>query len=150
MKTFELGRYVVSFDPVATAKAYAALDVAGPEECGCWFCRNWIAVREEGVPLEVSALLQRFGVPVKGEIEVWETPGDSPGRHLYGGWYMIVGTVENRTTGECAPLRLGPWEVEFTSGCTYPVPAFGAHPVFEMHFLTESGRLIGGDPSDPL
>lgn len=136
MHTVDIGGYVLEFDPVATAAAHASLVAPGPEECGCWYCRNWIAGGRDLVPKQVRALLQRFGVPLNGETEVWEVPGDRQD-HWYGGWYTIVGELRVMPHESAREFDVDGWVLRFSPGASYAVAAFGDHPVFELHFLVK-------------
>jgi len=35
-----VGGYVIEHDRAATVAAYSRIVIPGPEECGCWYCRN--------------------------------------------------------------------------------------------------------------
>ncbi len=141
MGTLELAGYRPSYDVAATAAAYAAIQLPGPEECGCWYCRNWVASRDRLATPEVRELLDRLGVPADGEIEVWEVPADASGRHLYGGWYMTVGVVEG-APGAPSPAEFSvvAWRVSFTSG-----PAMR---ISLARSVDTARRFVGSTPVD--
>jgi hypothetical protein len=136
MHSLDINGYVVAFDPVATSAVHASLVAPGPEECGCSYCRNWIAGGRGLMPKSVRALLQRFGLPINGETEVWEVPGDKQD-HWYGGWYTIVGEIKAIPHDAAREFDLDGWRLRFSRGATYAVAAFGNHPVFELHFLVK-------------
>jgi hypothetical protein len=128
-------------DREATAEAYSRIAIPGPEECACLYCRNWIAGRAQVVPPGVRRLLEKCGVPLNGETEVWHVPGVSK-PHGYGGWYTVVGELLKAPP---ADLDLGGWTVNFTGGPSYPVEAFAGQTVFEVSFFTETETFVPGD-----
>jgi hypothetical protein len=135
----EIGGYVLEYDREATAAARIA--VPGPEACGCWYCRNWVAGRERLVPASVVDLLTRLGAPLAGEIEVWEVP-DEQHPHLYGGWYMLVGRVVSRPAEGVREFAMDGWQLSWSSGSSYEVPQFAGQEVCELHFLSAVGDFI--------
>jgi hypothetical protein len=137
MHTVDIHGYLVAFDAVATSAAHQRLVAPGPEQCGCWYCRNWIAGGRNLVPKPVRALLQRFGVPLNGETEVWEVPSNAHA-HWYGGWYTIVGELKAMPDESTREFELDGWCLRFSPGASYAVAAFGKHPVFELHFLVKA------------
>jgi hypothetical protein len=145
MQIADIGGYRVSFDAVATAAAYAKVAAPGPETCGCWHCRNWIAGRDEIVRADIRTLLTRFGVPTSGEIEVWAVPGvHEP--HGYGGWYTVVGQILSSPPESARDFDLSGWRLRFSPDRSYVVPAFTEFTVFEIHFFTEIRRFLEADP----
>jgi hypothetical protein len=89
----------------------------------------------------VQQLLSRLGVPLTGEIEVWEVTGDEQA-HLYGGWYLVVGQIVSKPPDEGREFTLDAWRLSWSSGSSYEVPAFVGVDVCELHFLTEAGDFI--------
>src|SRR5262245_42638734 len=146
----EIGGYVVEYDREATAAAYFHIAVPGPEACGCWYCRNWVAGRERLVPTAVRDLLTRLGIPLAGEIEVWEVP-DEQHQHLYGGWYMVVGRVATKPPETSREFASADWQMSWSSGPSYEMPEFAGQDVCEMHFLSPAGNFIAPDvaPTEP-
>jgi hypothetical protein len=144
VETARFNGYQLVFDPLATAAAYARIETPGPEECACWFCRNWVAARDEVVRPEIRAWLQRFGIPSNGEIEVWEVPGISK-RHAYGGWYMVVGHIDSKPEPPEREFDLQGWRLSFSAGPSYAVQAFADLAVFEIHFFTDVGLFLDED-----
>ena len=137
----EIGRYVVEYDRETIAAAYSRIGVPGPEACGCWYCRNWVAGREQLVPAAVRDLLALLGVPLAGEIEVWEVP-DEQHKHLYGGWYMVVGRLIAKPPEAARTFDLAHWQISWSSGPSYDVPQFAGQDVCELHFLCPVGNFI--------
>jgi hypothetical protein len=150
-RNFEIGGFVVEHDREATVAAYSRITVPGPEVCGCWNCRNWAAGRDQLVPAAVRDLLALLGVPLAGEIEVWEV-SDEQFTHLYGGWYMVVGRIAARPPEGGREFTLGGWQMSWSSGTTYDVPQFAGHNVCELHFLCPVGNFIAPEApgAEPL
>lgn len=140
VRRVQLGEYLVEVDAEATVAAYAGIPTPGPEDCGCWYCQNWVAGREQLVPPAVRELLASLGIPLAGEVEVWEVPGDA-GPHIYGGWYMLVGRIVQGPVSSASVSRAG-WDLTFSHGASYPVPAFAGQQVCELHFLCNVGNFI--------
>jgi hypothetical protein len=137
----QIGGYEIEFDRDATVAAYSHITVPSPENCGCAYCRNWVAGREHAVPPEATELLSKLGIPVNGEIETYEYPGTSK-PHGYGGWYMFVGCILSKPSDEAkgfGPLTFG---MGFTSGKSFRVPAFDNHNTCELEFYTELDEYL--------
>jgi hypothetical protein len=132
-----VGDYIVEYDRDATIAAYSRIAVPGPEECGCCYCRNWVAGRDRIVPAAVRDLLDAVGVPLNGEIEVWEVPGETQA-HGYGGWYILVGAIVSAPLDSEQYFSLGDWRLSFKANRSYDVAAFGGSVVCELHFFTEA------------
>ncbi len=135
----QIGGYELEFDREATAACYARVRVPGPEACGCADCRNWIAAREHVLPSQLRELLSRLGIPIDGEIEVFETPGQTQA-HLYGGWYILVGKV--LAAGRGHMFKMDGFELCFESGQSYAVAEFQGQGVCELHFHAEVGEYL--------
>jgi hypothetical protein len=135
----QIGGYEIEYDRDATAACYARIRVPAPEDCGCAYCRNWVAAREHVLSLEFRDLLSQLAIPTNGEIEVWETPGQAL-PHLYGGWYFFVGRI---LSGEPdRTFHVGQFTVWFTSGKSFAVPEFEGQEVCELQFVTEVGEYL--------
>lgn len=93
MQSFQIGRWEIRCDPDATRKAYASVFRSGPEECGCAPCRNFMAARAQVYPAEVLALFEKLGVSPDREVEIYHMARLTPGRHFYGGWFHLVGSI---------------------------------------------------------
>jgi hypothetical protein len=81
-------------DPEATRTAYAQIESGAPERCGCDYCRNFIALREQSYPREVLDLLAQLGIDYRREAEVYHLARLPGGLHQYGGWFHFIGTFE--------------------------------------------------------
>jgi hypothetical protein len=100
-----------------------------------------VAGRNRLLPGLVRELLDRLGVPLNGEIEVAEVPGEQL-PHLYLGWYMIRGQVEARPADPKGEFDWGGWRLWFRSGSSYKVNEFENREVFELQFYTEAGDFF--------
>jgi hypothetical protein len=136
---FQIGGYELEFDREATAASYARVHIPGPEACGCAQCRNWIAARDHLLPSEFRDLLSRLGIPTNGEIEVWETPGQSQ-PHFYGGWYFVVGRILSGEPGHV--FAIAGFAMSFRSDGSFAVCAFEGQEVCELHFHAEVGEFL--------
>ncbi len=141
MKSLSLGGYVVEVDTDATAAAHASESAGGPEECACWYCRNWIAGRVSMLPSAVGSILDALAIPRDRETEVWEVPGDTT-PHIYGGWYTFVGRLVARPPAEAMEFVAGRWKLSFSAGSAYALPTFAGHEVVELHFLCDVANWI--------
>lgn len=56
-------------------------------------------------PLAFVDLLNTLGVDQSKDAEIYHTARLAPGKHLYGGWYHFVGSLE--VTGDFAPVEMG-------------------------------------------
>jgi hypothetical protein len=65
----------------------------GPEECGCQPCLNFASARAQIYPAQVLALFEKLGISAHREVEVYHMARLSSGRHLYGGWFHVVGSI---------------------------------------------------------
>jgi hypothetical protein len=73
--------------------AYAAIAVGGPEGCGCTHCLNFAAQRSEIYPPAGFELLDRLGIPLNREAEIYHMARLESGMHFYGGWFHFVGSI---------------------------------------------------------
>ena len=108
------GKWHIACDPEATRQAHHQISVGGPEACGCLFCQNFAIARSQVYPPAVLSLFKQLGVDSKHEAEVYHLGRLDPGKHLYGGWFHLVGTIasENDT--------IGPYDME--QGDKVPIP----------------------------
>lgn len=87
------GRWELEVDPEATRKAYANVPKGAPEKCPCEPCKNFIAARERVYPAEVLVLFDKLGILFSREAEVYHMARLQSGKHLYGGWFHLVGSI---------------------------------------------------------
>jgi hypothetical protein len=137
MQILELPGWRIEYDRVATAAAYACAPVNGPEACGCGPCRNWAATRARLLPEAFRALLDRLGIPLDREAEVYHNARLESGLHSYGGWYHFVGRVLFGER-ECSPhVAVGPLAVYFHSQPAMLPEAFARQPVVQLEIDAE-------------
>jgi len=105
--------WTVEFDRPATQSLYAKNPIGAAEQCGCLECRNFIAVRNQGLvyPVEIVQLFDTLGIDIARECDLYTTGRTSPGRREYGGWFDAVGTIiadVNESTEITADFQLIP------------------------------------------
>jgi hypothetical protein len=93
LESVHFGRWRISCDAESTRKAYASVASGGAEECGCQPCLNFAAARAQIYPPHVLALFEKLGISADREVEVYHLARLSSGRHLYGGWFHVVGLI---------------------------------------------------------
>jgi hypothetical protein len=93
MPNIELAGVLLEYDPVATRRAYAQRAQGSPEECGCADCRNFIATRDLVYPSAARAVLEQLGIDRMREAEIWRDAREADGRHIYGGFFHIIGRL---------------------------------------------------------
>jgi hypothetical protein len=96
VEAFRLGDQTFNFDKSATKAAYALLEGGYTDWCGCDPCRNFALQRTTAYPPEFRALLDRLGVDTMNEGEAFEYGPEPSGKHLYGGWFYFIGTIDVR------------------------------------------------------
>ena len=89
-----VGSWTVRVDRERTLAAQNLRSSGAAEDCQCAGCRNFIAVGAGGFPAELLRLLDAFGVPLNRTSEVYHLHRVKPGRHLYGFWVHLFGTME--------------------------------------------------------
>jgi hypothetical protein len=94
MEQMVFGRWRLCYDREATRQAYNAISIGGPERCGCCYCRNFAAARDQVYPAEVRALFENLGIDFSKEAETYPSGRLKPGLHPYGGWFHCVGRIE--------------------------------------------------------
>lgn len=116
MEELTVGDQTIRFDRDATIAVYASIETSGLQACGCLYCRNFAAQRDSVYPSSFLELLQRLGVDPAKETEAFEYGPISDWRHIYGGWFHLVGELlvpgERFATAQEAPefswwFRLG-------------------------------------------
>jgi len=79
-------------DRVRTRVAYDALRNGSAADCGCAYCKDWIAYRESVIPIHVHDWFRGLGIDIAKEIEVSEYESEPP-TNLFMGDYLFVGKV---------------------------------------------------------
>ena len=143
----KFGQWTYTVDREATFAAYARSGDGGVDTCECAFCRNFRMVRSTVFPDAFLRLLDELGIDPVKDVEVWECRGDTPGMHLYGGWYHFVGALE--TSSEVSPERFGEgFEVKLSSARTMRSDVFDGLDTVELSFFAYAVPW-GLDEPDP-
>ena len=102
-----VGDQTILFDRDATVAIYSSTETGGLLGCGCLSCQNFAVQRGSIYPPSFVAMLERLGIDPSKEGEAFEYGPTSDGRHLYGGWFYLIGELlvpgERSTTGREAP-----------------------------------------------
>jgi hypothetical protein len=90
-----LGGQHVRYNREATAALYEKkLTIAGADECGCTYCKNFAAQRTTIYPTGFLGLLEQLGVDQLKELEAFDYDfGQEKPIALYGGWFVFVGEI---------------------------------------------------------
>jgi hypothetical protein len=102
MEELQIGDQVIRFDRQLTQTGCASLRRGWAEECDCESCRNFAAQRESAFPVSFHLLLERLGIDVTKEAEVYDSGRDDNGV-TYEGWFYFAGVViqaGERLTGD--------------------------------------------------
>ena len=134
--------WTLRYDAQATADAYAAARPVGPEACGCLYCRNFIAAREQAYPPELKWLAETVGVSPLTESEIWEhgaTVSERPELRMYGGFFHFVGEIVH-DGGEMVE------DILFLNSRSLLPRAFGDSSVVHVEFTMNVPWVIGEPP----
>ena len=139
-----LAGWILECDPEMTRRLLTSLPEGASEACGCLHCRNFAAAREQVYGAEGRALLERLGIPLDREAEVYEIgPAERWGHRQYAGWFHAVGRVVRDPLVDKPPLgasftQVGrSFRVFFTSkGSLIPEPLL-LHPIVQLEFEAE-------------
>jgi hypothetical protein len=121
------------------------MGLGGSEQCGCVYCRNFVAARAAAYPSSVLTLFQQLGIDPWLEAETYELGraepiGVSEPLYRYGGWFHVVGTlVEHGEHGEYVDgyFRM----VALPGGAVVP-DSFKSSPLFRLDFTTRIPWLL--------
>ncbi len=153
MQKLEFRRWVISYDPEATRRAYEAISFGSPEQCGCTDCRNFAAAREVIYTRGVLSVLDRLGIDQRKEAEIYYGGPIGGGRHVYAGWFHFVGSIES---GEDAWSPDGMFrpdsvsdslEIGFSRAFALVPDAFRQGPLMQLEFQATVPWVL--DPSKP-
>jgi hypothetical protein len=92
-KELRLGDQLIRFDREMTQNAYRGITTDSAAECGCSFCRNFVAQRAYVYPASFLALLDQLGIDPAKESEVYECGPTDDGKRFYGGWLFFSGQL---------------------------------------------------------
>jgi hypothetical protein len=122
--------WLLRYDPVATANAYAAARPVGPERCLCRDCRNFIVARQQAYPSELKLLAATLGISPLTETEIFEIGPVDPQEsnlRLFGGFFHFVGEIVH-DSGE--PVE----NIYFLNQRSLLPRSFGGAPVVQVEF----------------
>jgi hypothetical protein len=146
-RELHVGRQKIRFDPEATVLLYRdVITVPGADECGCISCKNFAAQRRKVYPEEFLCLLRELGADPLKELEAfdYDLGPESPSNHLYGGWFVFCGELNDG-----ADERPGPLPPAFAYWFTTSFPA-GTWPrdtkVCAVEFLAHVPWVLSQSP----
>jgi len=145
MTVVRVGDQTIRYDRDATAAVYGTVEHGGAQECGCTFCRNFAVQRESIYPASFRALREQFGVDPNKEDEIFECGPAADGRHLYGGWFYLVGEMVAAGERNHNALDSHQFEFFFTSIGPY-APACRGGPRLTIEFTTHVKWVLPESP----
>lgn len=86
----ELGDVIIEVDAVKTRAIYDSIERGGAKECGCSYCRNFLAQVPDCFPHEVIEFMNQCGIDPTKDAEVYEMGEVENGAYLYGGEYYFI------------------------------------------------------------
>jgi hypothetical protein len=137
MEQLELPGWRVLYDTAATRAVHARLPTGGADSCSCDPCRNWVLSRARLVPAELQVLLDRLGIPLDRDAEIYHNARLESGLHSYGGWYHFVGRVLSGEREASPHVPFGQFAVFFHSSPALLPEAFAGQPVVQLEFDAE-------------
>jgi hypothetical protein len=139
------GEWEYSSDRDATILAYGQAEGGGVDSCDCNGCRNFRVARERVFPATFHTLLGQLGIDLHKDGEVWRAGRLALGRHVYGGWYHFIGTLDK--TGDFAPIDLGPnFKVWMCHANAPRLPSLKEKSVVQVGFYTEMVPWLLDEP----
>jgi hypothetical protein len=152
MDIVRFGRWEVLCDSEATRTAYAGVFLGSPEECGCEPCQNFAASRGQIYTPNILALLRKLGISSNREAEIYHLARLASGRHLYGGWFHFVGSIQSGSdaTKQIAENAWQPdleeadryFSVGFSSHLALVQKSFSGFPLVQLEFSAEVPWVI--------
>jgi len=145
----------IEVDTAETAEVQRSRPSGSPEKCGCLHCKNFVAVRDSAYPAEFLELLERLGIPVDRESEIYHCGEIEPRLHFYGGWFHFIGRIVHgpeALTGAPTggPIELKPISETFSLGFTRQlglVPkSFRADNLGQLEFSTKVPWVLEQPP----
>ena len=94
MRIIELVPWRIACDCEATSRIYGSGFIGKADQCDCEHCLNFAAVRDEVYPAGVRNVFEQMGIDFRKESEIFYVHSIPPGRHLYGGEFKFIGTVQ--------------------------------------------------------
>jgi len=145
MTELRIGDQVIRYDREATAAIYGGRSNGWAERCGCLFCKNFAAQREQVYPASFRALLDQLGIDAFKEDDNTEYGPMKDGCHFWGGWFYFVGEMvewgEQNAEAPDAP--------EFQFFFTKSGPGanrFPGRPLLGIEFTTHVKWILPDDP----
>ena len=160
MVEMQIRGQTIRFDRGATAAVYETVARGDAEQCGCISCENFAAQRDVVYPDSFRALLTQLGIDANKEGEAFDYGAIEDGRHLYGGWFYLVGEIvtdgernfKSRDSHHAAPAS---HYFDFFFTTSHPdAEAFRGGPILAIEFTTHAkwvlpeGLYCGTAPED--
>lgn len=98
----ELRKWSVLSDPDLTREAYARIDCAGAENCGCEACFNFATTRHLVYTPDMLELFDCLGIDPLLEADVRHDRCLGAGRHTYTASFFLVGRIADGPATTCA------------------------------------------------
>lgn len=143
MATF--GDWEFACDRDATIAAYSRAELGGSGTCSCNGCRNFSAARSQVFPPAFLFLLESLGIDSRKDSEVYRMAQLAPGRHVYGGWFHFVGTLDR--TGDFPVVALAEGFAAWM--CRRGAPALASLkelPLVQVEFQAENVPWVLNEP----
>ena len=145
MTELRFGDQTVLYDRDATISAYQTMNGGWADECGCLFCKNFVAQRESVFPPSFLELLGLLGIDARKEGEAFMNGPVADGCHLYGGWFYLVGELV--VAGENANIAADSHHFGyFFTRMHPPHKAFGGVPTIGLEFEAHVPWVLPEDP----
>jgi hypothetical protein len=150
----KIGSAEFTFDRAATQQAFSAIEKGAPERCGCSYCRNFVAAREQVYSPPVVALLEQLGIDRTKEAETWQYCRIRPRVQQYGGFFHFCGSL---VSGGDEMIQIGAsawwhkidyaqiapgFEAGISSRPSLVEEPFKSKPILELCFTAEVPWLI--------
>lgn len=132
----KFGEWQYTCDRAATVDAYRRATAGGSRTCDCAGCRNFVAAGMQVFPAAFLEFLESLGIDPVKDGEVYHMARDSPGRHIYGGYYHFVGVLQ--VSGDFAAVKFGDGFSSHLCAATAPrIGTLEGHPVVQLEFNTD-------------
>lgn len=155
MERLDIGNWVLEVDVDATRRAHEQIAHGAAEQCGCPYCRNYMAARRHIYDETVMGLLTTLGVRSDRESDLYDAPsiaGD--GRLHYHGWFHAIGRVVHDPwvdgDGPCEPLHAfaDHYHICFSPADGLTPSVFAGNDTIEVQFFVDVPWLLPeGAPS---
>jgi|RhiMetdeSRZDD1v2_1073273.scaffolds.fasta_scaffold399887_3 hypothetical protein len=127
------GSWQFTCDRAATADAYGRATAGGSRTCDCAGCRNFVAAGLQVFPAAFLEFLESLGIDPSKDGEVYHMARQSPGRHIYGGWYHFIGVLE--VTGDFPAVEFGDGFLSHLCVARAPrIETLEGRPVVQLEF----------------